>query len=102
MIERLDIAVRLFACGASLLLLVLLLAGEVRRGLKLPLAGLLVGAIGYLLNTTGGILGLPGPLPVSEFLSIFTPYFTWLFALRVPEPSPLGIAQRSCTRAPTR
>jgi AraC-like DNA-binding protein len=92
MIERLDIAVRLVACGASLLLLVLLLAGEMRRGLKLPLAGLLIGAIGYLLNTAGGLLGLPGPLPVSEFLSIFTPYFTWLFALRVFEREPPRLA----------
>jgi AraC-like DNA-binding protein len=92
MIERLDIAVRLVACGASLLLLVLLLAGEMRRGLKLPLAGLLIGAIGYLLNTAGGLLGLPGPQPVSEFLSIFTPYFTWLFALRVFEREPPRLA----------
>jgi AraC-like DNA-binding protein len=92
MIERLDIAVRLVACGASLLLLVLLLAGEMRRGLKLPLAGLLIGAIGYLLNTAGGLLDLPGPHPVSEFLSIFTPYFTWLFALRVFEREPPRLA----------
>jgi AraC-like DNA-binding protein len=92
MIERVDIAVRLVACGANLLLLVLLLAGEMRPGLKLPLAGLLVGAIGYLLNTAGGILGLPGPLPVSDFVSIFTPYFTWLFALRVFEHEPPRLA----------
>lgn len=92
MIERLDIAVRLVACGANLLLLVLLLAGEMRPGLKLPLAGLLVGAIGYLLNTTGGILGLSAPFPLSEFVSIFTPYFTWLFALRVFEHEPRRLA----------
>ncbi|MBA4768302.1 MAG: AraC family transcriptional regulator [Porphyrobacter sp.] len=92
MIERLDIAVRLVACGANLLLLVLLLAGEMRPGLKLPLAGLLVGAIGYLLNTTGGILGLSAPFPLSEFVSIFTPYFTWLFALRVFEREPRRLA----------
>lgn len=92
MIERVDIAVRLVACGASLLLLVLLLAGEVRRGLKLPLAGLLVGAIGYLLNTAGGLLGVPAHFPVSDFVSIFTPYFTWLFALRVFEREPPRLA----------
>lgn len=92
MIERIDIAVRLVACGASLLLLVLLLAGEVRRGLKLPLAGLMVGVMGYLLDSSGGILGLTRPLPLSEFLSIFTPYFTWLFALRVFEHEPPRLA----------
>ncbi|WP_073973477.1 AraC family transcriptional regulator [Erythrobacter donghaensis] len=92
MIAQLDIAVRLVACGANLLLLVLLLAGEMRPGLKLPLAGLLVGAIGYLLNTAGGIRGLPGPFPLSDFVSIFTPYFTWLFALRVFEHEPPRLA----------
>lgn len=88
MIERADIAVRLIACGASLLLLVLLLAGEVRRELKLPLAGLLVGVIGYLLNSASGLVGAPRQFPLSDFLSIFTPYFIWLFALRVFEREP--------------
>jgi AraC-like DNA-binding protein len=93
MIERVDIAVRLVACGASLLLLVLLLAGEVRRGLKLPLAGLLMGSIGYLANSTSQFFyGNPTSLPLGDFLSIFTPYFTWLFALRVLEREPPRLA----------
>ncbi|MFO6447513.1 helix-turn-helix domain-containing protein [Erythrobacter sp. NE805] len=92
MIERIDIAVRLLACGASLLLIVLLLTGDVRRGLKLPLAGLLVGSIGYLLNSSSAILGARLPLPVNDFLSIFTPYFTWLFAMRVFEREPPRLA----------
>jgi AraC-like DNA-binding protein len=92
MIERVDIAVRLVACGASLLLLVLLLAGEMRRGLKLPLAGLLVGAMAYLVNTAGGLIGAPRQFPLSDFLSIFVPFFTWLFALRVFEHEPRRIA----------
>jgi AraC-like DNA-binding protein len=92
MIERLDIAVRLVACGASLLLLLLLLTGDVRRGLKLPLAGLLVGSSGYLVSTSGAILGARLSLPLSEFLSIFTPYFIWLFAMRVFEREPPRLA----------
>ncbi|MBU7578852.1 MAG: AraC family transcriptional regulator [Porphyrobacter sp.] len=89
MIERVDIAVRLVACGATLLLLVLLLAGEVRRGLKLPLAGLMVGSIGYLANSTSQYFyDNPTSLPLGDFLSIFTPYFTWLFARRVLERDP--------------
>jgi AraC-like DNA-binding protein len=88
MIEQLDIAVRLVACGASLLLLVLLLSGEVRRGLKLPLAGLMIGVMGYLLNSSGGLMGLSHPPPLSDFASIFTPFFIWLFALRVFEHEP--------------
>jgi AraC-like DNA-binding protein len=89
MIERVDIAVRLVACGASLLLLVLLISGEVRRGLKLPLAGLLVGSIGYLANSISQMFfGDPTSLPLGDFLSIFTPFFTWLFTLRVLEREP--------------
>lgn len=88
MIERLDIAVRLVACGASLLLLVLLVTGEVRRGLKLPLAGLLIGSIGYLLNSSSLIIyGTPAQ-PWTDLVSIFTPFFTWLFALRLFEREP--------------
>jgi AraC-like DNA-binding protein len=92
-IERVDIAVRLVACGASLLLLVLLLSGEVRRGLKLPLAGLLLGSIGYLANSSSQLFyAAPTSLPLGDFLSIFTPYFTWLFALRVLEREPPRLA----------
>lgn len=92
MIERVDIAVRLLACGASLLLVMLLLAGEMRRGLKLPLAGLLVGSIGYLLNSSSRLFhDVPTPLPLGDFLSIFTPFFIWLFALRVFEREPLRL-----------
>jgi AraC-like DNA-binding protein len=88
MIEQIDIIVRLVTCGALLLLLVLLIMGEVRRGLKWPLAGLLVGAIGYLLNSSSLIFGGLTSLPWSELTSIFTPYFTWLFAVRLFEREP--------------
>ena len=88
MITQIDIVVRLVTCGATLLVLVLLLTGEVRRGLKLPLAGLLVGSIGYLLNSSSLIVyGTPAQ-PWTDLASIFTPYFTWLFALRLFEREP--------------
>lgn len=88
MITQIDIVVRLVTCGASLLVLVLLLTGEVRRGLKLPLAGLLVGSIGYLLNSSSLIVyGTPAQ-PWTDLASIFTPFFTWLFALRLFEREP--------------
>ena len=88
MIERIDIAVRLVACGASLLLLVLLVTGNVRRDLKLPLVGLLLGSSGYLLNSSSLIIYGTPARPWSELASIFTPFFTWLFALRVFEREP--------------
>lgn len=88
MIAQIDIVIRLVTCGASLLLLVLLVTGEVRRGLKLPLAGLLLGSIGYLLNSSSMIVyGTPAQ-PWTDLASIFTPFFTWLFALRLFEREP--------------
>ncbi|MBA4052612.1 MAG: hypothetical protein C0472_12200 [Erythrobacter sp.] len=88
MLTQIDIVVRLVACGASLLLLVLLLTGEVRRGLKLPLAGLLLGSIGYLLNSSSLIVNGTPARPWTELASIFTPLFTWLFARRLFEREP--------------
>ena len=71
-----------------MLLLVLLLAGEVRRGLKLPLAGLLIGSIGYLLNSSP-LVQYGAPIqPYIDLTSLFTPYFMWLFALRLFERGP--------------
>ena len=46
-----DTVIRLMAVGASLLLLLLLLAGQVRPSLKLALTGLIVGGAAYLINT---------------------------------------------------
>lgn len=88
MLSQIDVVVRLVACGASLLLLVLLLTGDVRRGMKLPLAGLLIGSIGYLLNSSSLIVYGAPARPWTELASIFTPFFTWLFALRLFEREP--------------
>ena len=88
MIAQIDIVVRLVTCGASLLLLVLLLTGEVRRGLKWPLAGLLVGSSGYLLNSSSLIVYGTSAHPWTDLASIYTPFFTWLFALRLFERDP--------------
>lgn len=88
MIAQIDIIVRLVTCGASLLLLILLLTGEARRGLKWPLAGLLVGSIAYLLNSSALIAYDTPAQPWVDMASIFTPFFTWLFALRLFEREP--------------
>lgn len=88
MIANLDIAVRLVTCGAAMLLLLLVITGEIRRGLKLPLAGLLVGSVAYLLNSSQLIVHGTPIQPWVDLLSIFTPFFTWLFALRLFEREP--------------
>jgi AraC-like DNA-binding protein len=88
MIAHIDIAVRLVTCGAAILLLLLVVTGEIRRGLKLPLAGLLIGSVAYLLNSSRLIVHGTPVQPWVDLLSIFTPFFTWLFALRLFEREP--------------
>lgn len=88
MIAHIDIAVRLVTCGAAILLLLLVVTGEIRRGLKLPLAGLLIGSVAYLLNSSRLIDHGTPVQPWVDLLSIFTPFFTWLFALRLFEREP--------------
>jgi len=88
MIESLDTIVRLISIGASLLLLILLLAGDARRSIKVALGGLLISAIAYLINSS---LYLGPDRPVRSFVdlaSMFTPFWTWLFGRRLFEREP--------------
>ena len=55
MIEQADFLVRVLAIGASLLLIAQLVAGEARPAIKIPLVGLVVGVIGYLINSSTAI-----------------------------------------------
>ncbi|WP_427969727.1 helix-turn-helix domain-containing protein [Altererythrobacter sp.] len=88
MIETLDSAVRLIATGASLLLLTLLLAGQVRRPIKIALAGLLAGAVAYLLNSSPAFR-LDWPYHhFIDLMSLFTPFWVWIFARRLFEREP--------------
>ena len=88
MIEALDTAIRLISIGATLLLLILLLAGRVRRRIKLALGGLLISAIAYLINSSPVITPPPEYHPYIDLGSIFTPFWTWLFGRRLFEDEP--------------
>lgn len=88
MIENLDTAVRLIAVGANLLLLALLLAGQVRRPIKLALAGLLVSAVAYLVNSSTVIHPPRSIHPFVDLAAIFTPFWTWLFSRHLFEDEP--------------
>ena len=92
MIGNIDTIIRLLAVGASLLLIVLLLVGEARRGLKLPLAGLLLGAMAYLINSSPQFRSMFSWIAFADIASIFTPFFMWLFARRLFELEPPRIA----------
>ncbi|MEP5938624.1 MAG: helix-turn-helix domain-containing protein [Erythrobacter sp.] len=91
MIETLDTAIRLVSIGASLLLLLLLLAGDVRRGIKVALAGLLLGAMAYLINSSSPLREVWQPLQLLDLLSLFVPFWIWLFARRLFEKEPAPI-----------
>ena len=92
-----DTVVRLMAIGALTLLLVVLVAGQVQRPLKIAMAGILIGSVGYLINTS---TFLPVPRSAGPFLdlvSLSTTIWTWLFARWLFERDPprliiLGIA----------
>ena len=85
---HLDIIVRLMAVGASLLLLVMLMAGTARATMKIPLAGLVIGGAAYLINS-GGLIN-PGLFirHLIDLVSLVTPFWIWLFARRLFERSP--------------
>ena len=84
----LETTIRLLAIGASVLLLVVLMAGRVRRTLKLPLAGIIVGGALYLVLSSTK-MPLPAMIsPALDYLSLLTPFWTWLFARRLIERDP--------------
>lgn len=88
MVSQWDIVVRLVAVGASTMLLALLIAGPVRRALRLPLIGLLLGAIAYLLNSSGRLEWLGALRHLVDLVSLLTPMWTWLFARTLFEREP--------------
>lgn len=88
MIETFDIVFRLVAVGASLMLLILLLAGEVRRGIKVALAGLLVGSMAYLVNSSLAFRKVVPYLEFADLASLAVPFWLWLFGRRLFEREP--------------
>ncbi len=97
MIDDLNVLIRILSVGAGLMLLAQVGANEVRSALKWPLVGIIIGAIGYLINST--------PLEAShglfdpwvDLVSITTTGFIWLFARNLFEREPdrrvvLGVA----------
>ena len=83
-----EIVLRLITIGANLLLLVLILSGEVRKPIRTAFAGLLLGSTSYLLNSAPQF-GLPHEVRIwIDIFSIFTPFWTWLFARHLFEREP--------------
>lgn len=80
-----DIVIRLMGVGASSLLLIILLTGSIRRPLKIPLLGLVVGGAAYLINTSGAMDRGTLLLNFIDLISLITPFWIWLFARRLFE-----------------
>ena len=88
MIEEFNYLVRLIALGSGLMLLAQIAANDVRMPVKVPLFGMIVGVIFYLINSTP-LTAPAGPFdPWIDMLSLSTPFFIWLFARRLFERDP--------------
>ncbi|QYJ08252.1 AraC family transcriptional regulator [Qipengyuania flava] len=89
MIEALDTTLRIATAGAATLLLLLLVAGRARAGIKISLAGLLLGAVAYLFNSSPLIArGQTGLESAVDLFSLFTPFWIWMFARTLFERTP--------------
>jgi AraC-like DNA-binding protein len=88
MIEQWDYLIRLISIGSGLTLIAMVVASEVRLSIRMPLIGMLVGVIGYLLNSTP-LVTQSGPLdPWIDLVSLSTPFWIWLFGRRLFERAP--------------
>lgn len=88
MIEEFNYLIRMIAVGSGIMLLALIVANEARRQIKLPLVGMIVGVIGYLINSTP-LIAPQGLLdPLVDLISLSTPFFIWLFARQLFEREP--------------
>ncbi|QFT77302.1 AraC family transcriptional regulator [Erythrobacter sp. THAF29] len=88
MIEQVDFLARMIAIGAAMMLLAQLVSGDVRKAIKLPAIGMIIGVIAYLLNSSP-LMGPENALdPLVDLVSIFAPLWIWLFARRLFEREP--------------
>lgn len=88
MIEQFDFLVRLMAIGAALMLLAQIVSGEVRKAIKLPAVGMIIGVIAYLVNSMPQLGRDQLFVPFLDLVSILAPLWIWLFARRLFEREP--------------
>jgi len=79
-LTQLDTTLRLLAIGGQIMMIAVALFSKIRSDIKIPLLGLLIGAIAYLVNSSA-VLSPPGQwrIPI-DFLSISTTVWAWIFA----------------------
>jgi AraC-like DNA-binding protein len=88
MTQNIDFLVRMIAIGAGLMLIAQIVAGQVRDKIKLPLIGVIVGVIAYLVMSNP-MSRVTGPLaPWISIIALASPLSIWLFARNLFEREP--------------
>jgi len=88
MIEQWDLYVRFIAAGACVMLLALLAFGKARRDIRIALIGMVICVIAYLMNSTPLTAPETTADPWVDLLSLFAPFWIWIFARRLFEREP--------------
>lgn len=88
MIDQWDFLIRMISIGSGLTLIAMVVASEVRLSIRLPLIGLLIGVIGYMLNSTPLMTSRGVMDPWIDLVSLSTPFWIWLFGRRLFEREP--------------
>ena len=94
MIEQADFYIRLISIGASLMLLALLVEGEMRKGLKVTLVGLVISTITYVINSTPALEPSGWADGIINLIAMAAPFWVWIFARRLFEREPRAWAVR--------
>lgn len=110
-LQQSDTILRLLTIGAQILMIAVLLFGKMRPAIKIPLIGLLIGALNYLINSSVILAPAEPWRRAVDFLSISTTFWVWVFAhqlferqirkpLLIAVPVLLGILWLGATLSP--
>lgn len=88
MIAEFDSLLRIVTIGSGLMLLAMVVASEMRSAMKVPCAGMLIGATGYLLDAQPMMLRPALADPLIDLVAMSTPLWIWLFTRRLFERGP--------------
>lgn len=88
MIEDWLFLIRIISVGSGLTLIAMVAASEVRLSIRLPLLAMIVGVIGYLLNSAPLVYAAGAMKPWTDLVSLSTPFWIWLFGRRLFERKP--------------
>ncbi len=88
MTEQWLFLLRVLCIGSSITLIAMVAASDVRNAIRIPLLGMLIGAVGYMLNSAPLVFAQGSFKPLADFVSLSTPFWIWLFGRRLFEREP--------------